>query len=338
MKKTILIAAFLTASFSQAQTLLTDNFNSLTVGNVSTDITGATAGQGGFYTDATGGAVTNFQIVDEGGAYGNVVQITGSATATGTRYLFREGLDTAWDGRTTGNDIIEVEYEFYTGAASTSKNTARVLLYNSDYTKVLGGLSMAMDTKVISGLSYYDNSAVAGGSIANYSFNLAATPLVLPASTWVKVGFSFNSSTGEVLFRGPGFNGGVDGAAAGEDPFEIDYITTAGTGNTVAGVAKFDNLVSRASATDTLLGVETITRANAFSVYPNPVKNFVNVSSEDYTVNSVQIADMNGRIVKTVSNNSNQAQVDLSELSQGIYMMTITSSEGISSTKKIVKQ
>lgn len=336
MKKLLLSIAFLTTSFySQAQVLLSDNFNSLTVGNIGTDITGATTGQGGFYTDAAGGAATNFQIVNEGGAYGNVVQLTGSSTATGTRYLWRDGLTAAWTGRTAGNDIIEVDYEFFTGPVTTSKNTVRVILYNSDYTKVLGGLSMVLDTKVISGLSYYDNA----GTLGNYLFNLGSTPVALTANTWVRVGFSFNKTTGEVIFRGPGFDGSVPGAGAGTDPAEIDYIMTAGTGNALAGVGKYDNLVAKASATDTLLGVKSNQLTDAgFSVYPNPAMNVINFSNTtDAVVSSIEMTDMNGRIVKSEKVNATEGQISVSDLTTGMYMMKITTDQG-TAVKKIVKQ
>ena len=45
MKK-VLLAVFMLPVALQAQVLLTENFNTLTVGNVSDNITGATAGQG----------------------------------------------------------------------------------------------------------------------------------------------------------------------------------------------------------------------------------------------------------------------------------------------------
>lgn len=336
MKKILLSIAFLiTSVYSQAQVLLSDDFNSLTVGNIGTDLTGATVGQGGFYTDATGGANTNFQIVAEGGAYGNVVQLTGSATATGTRYLWRDGLSAAWTARTSGNNIFEVDYEFFTGPVTTSKNTVRVVLYNSDYTKVLGGLSMVLDTKVISGLSYYDNA----GTLGNYLFNLGATPVALTANTWVRVGFSFNKTTGEVIFRGPGFDGSIPGAGAGVDPFEVDYIMTAGTGNASAGVGKYDNLVAKASATDTLLGVKSNQLSDtSFSVYPNPALNVINFSNTtNAVVSAIEMTDMNGRVVTSAKVNATEGQISVSDLATGIYMMNITTDQGVV-VKKIVKQ
>jgi hypothetical protein len=336
MKKLLLISAiFIASNGLNAQALLSDNFNSLTLGNVGTDITGATTGQGGFYTDATGGANTNFQIVNEGGVYGNVVQLTGSATATGTRYLFRDGLPTAWTARTAGNNVMEVEYEFYTGAATTSKNTMRVVIYSADFTKVLGGITMALDTKVVSGLAYYNNA----GTLNNFLFNLSATPVTLAASTWVKVGFSFNLTSGEVKWKGPGFDSSIMGAGATVDPAEIDYIMTAGTANTVAGIGKFDNLVSRATSVSALLGNESFVSSNKFSTYPNPVNDILSISnSENINIKSISITDLNGRVVKNNNYyNVSNIEMNVSDLSSGMYIMNINSDQG-TATKKIVKE
>jgi len=87
MKKTLLIAGLLLSSYFtvNAQVLQSENFNALTVGNIGTDITGMTAGQGGFFTQSSAGgtnaAASNFQIVADNAAHANVLQVTGSDAA-----------------------------------------------------------------------------------------------------------------------------------------------------------------------------------------------------------------------------------------------------------------
>lgn len=78
--------------------------------------------------------------------------------------------------------------------------------------------------------------------------------------------------------------------------------------------------------------------ANKFSVYPNPANNIVKISNtSNYLLNSVSISDLNGRTVKTLKlNGEASAQINISDLSSGIYMMNISSDQG-SVTKKIVK-
>jgi hypothetical protein len=75
-----------------------------------------------------------------------------------------------------------------------------------------------------------------------------------------------------------------------------------------------------------------------FAVYPNPASNVVNVSNADALVNNVALTDLNGRIVKTVKfNGVSDAQVNITDLASGVYLMTISSDKG-TTTKKVVKE
>ena len=342
MKKTLLsLSLFITILSANAQVLYTDDFSALSEGNIGDDITGAVAGQGDWYTAVTGGANENFQIVDNGDAHGNVFQLTGSANATGTRFMWKDGFPDAWNFREAGNNTLEVEYDYFTGPATTSKNDMRIMVFNGDRTKFLGGLLYTTTTRVLSGLSYYDNA----GTLGNYSFNPTSGAVALPANTWVKMGFSFNLTTGQVLCRARVegattylLNMQIPGAAMGVVPDQIEFISAPGTANTVAAVGLFDNLTVRAANASTLLGVETAVLAdNTFAVYPNPASNFINVSSNDSKVTSVSMADLNGRIVKQVSyDNVSNVELNISDLASGLYLMNIKSDNG-EVTKKIMK-
>src|SRR5690606_6417610 len=135
MKKILLSVAFIVATLTgaNAQVFQSDNFNSYTVGDLGTDITGETSGQGGWFTftSGEGGANSDFQIVDEGGSFGNVLQINGSST-TENKFAWQNGLDTAWTSRTTGNDILKVKLDFYTGSATSSANQYRIAIGAED--------------------------------------------------------------------------------------------------------------------------------------------------------------------------------------------------------------
>lgn len=347
MKKSLLylctaLGAF---SFANAQEFFYDNYNTLTVGNIGTNLAGTVLGQGGYYTyGGTGATNATFQVVSDIPAQGNVVQMTGSATATGTWYLFKD-ITAGWAARTSGNNILNVEFDIYTGAATTSKNTARVYIFNSDGSTVLGGLSLNLETKAISGIAYYDPNNGGVNPIGTYSFNLGASNAVvnLTASSWVRLGLSYDTVTKDVVWKGPGFYVGVTGAtpATGTTaPSEIDYLHTAGTGNTVSATSKFDNLTVRANATENLLGNSSFnsTVATFSNVYPNPVVDFASISLVDATINAITVMDINGRVVK--SGNSNElatAKIDLSDLTAGIYLMKIETDKGIS-TEKIIKK
>ncbi len=358
MKELLLLFISLTASSLFSQAINSENFNSLAIGNVGSVITGASAGAGGLYTYASNGtapttatnaANTNFQIVSNDATHGNVLQIIGTNGDKGSRYVWVGGLATAWTSRTSGNNIIEFEFEFYTGAGGGSNNLAGVSIYDAAGSKVLGGFSYNTNTRAISGVGYYAPAPVDPLTTGNYLFYLGATSgtnLILTANTWVRVGVSFNKTTGKVTWKGPGFNGFVTGAAVGVDPDEIDFTSTSGTTtvapivtNTSAATILIDNFVTRASATDTLLETDSFNlAASKFSVSPNPANDFITVTNSDnILVSGISITDLNGRVVKQNNyTNVSDIQVNVSDLASGMYMMNISSDKGYV-TKKIVK-
>lgn len=76
--------------------------------------------------------------------------------------------------------------------------------------------------------------------------------------------------------------------------------------------------------------------ASSFSVYPNPVKDVLNISNSiNAEINAVIVTDINGRTVKQF--NSNVSQINISDLNAGVYFVNINSNEG-NLTKKVVKQ
>lgn len=349
MKK-LLLFFVLTLSFQtiNAQLFYNENCSSLTVGNVGTDVTGTTPGQGGWLTYvAATGLNTDFQVVNTGGLYGNAFQITGSATATNTRWLFKNNLQSLWAARTAGNNILEVEFDYFTGPTTTSTNSFRVYLYSDETTsKAIAGMGCSKNAIVstvnyvnnVTGYSYYDNA----GTLGFYGFGMAtAAPyqVTFPINTWIRIGFSYNKTDGKVVWKGPGINGFIQGAAPGLDVKELDILGVAGTANAVSSTGMLDNFLVRASATDTLLQNDTFDLATTnFSVSPNPANDFITVSnSENIFVNAISITDLNGRVVKQNSfSNLSNVQVNVSDLSSGVYMLNISSDKG-SVTKKIIK-
>jgi len=78
--------------------------------------------------------------------------------------------------------------------------------------------------------------------------------------------------------------------------------------------------------------------SSKFDVNPNPAKDIVNITNgENISVNGVSFTDLNGRVVKSLSfDKISNVQVNVSDLSTGVYMMNIFSDKG-TATKKIIK-
>ena len=72
--------------------------------------------------------------------------------------------------------------------------------------------------------------------------------------------------------------------------------------------------------------------ASGVIIYPNPVQNilYVKGNSEAY---SIEIYSLIGQLVKTVSNAN---EIDVSLLSQGVYLIRIRN-ENISTTQRFIK-
>ncbi|MES2747316.1 MAG: T9SS type A sorting domain-containing protein [Bacteroidota bacterium] len=75
---------------------------------------------------------------------------------------------------------------------------------------------------------------------------------------------------------------------------------------------------------------------SSISVYPNPASSIINIKS-DYDIKSIQLYDVQGRLLQTTLENTTNAIIDISQKSQGIYFLKITSDVG-SKVEKIIKE
>jgi Secretion system C-terminal sorting domain len=78
--------------------------------------------------------------------------------------------------------------------------------------------------------------------------------------------------------------------------------------------------------------------SNKFSAYPNPANSIVTLSNTDnLLVTAVSISDINGRTVKNMDvNNLSEVELNVSELTSGVYFMNVTTDSG-KAVKKFIK-
>lgn len=84
------------------------------------------------------------------------------------------------------------------------------------------------------------------------------------------------------------------------------------------------------------LSVEKFVNEN-FKIYPNPATEYVSVeqkTTDGVTLQSVQILDSSGKWIKSIKENFNQ--IDVSNLSKGMYLFVIQTDKG-NKTEKIIK-
>jgi len=257
MKTRLSLAAVLaTAAFAGVAgadtTLMSVNFNNFTAGQLTTDATGTTAGQGGWYTYTTGtGGAANFNVVNDpqaGGSRGQSLAITAGNTTTGnnvTRFAWTSDVANNIGNRAPGENLIVATYDFYMGGSATSTNRYGGYMYDASGTKILAGVTMQNSTGQFYLVGNYNNA----GTINNYSFS-TGTSGILSRNTWYTFIVTFDITTGR--FQG-GFSsdGGanftlfyVDGAAAGTviDEFDLIGSTNNGTAAQGATTGYYDNI------------------------------------------------------------------------------------------------
>ena len=71
-------------------------------------------------------------------------------------------------------------------------------------------------------------------------------------------------------------------------------------------------------------------------IFPNPTKSIINVKSEN-SIKSIQLYDVQGRLLQTKLTDETSSSIDISDKSNGIYFLKITSDKGIK-VERIVKE
>lgn len=85
------------------------------------------------------------------------------------------------------------------------------------------------------------------------------------------------------------------------------------------------------------LSIEKFVNEN-FKIYPNPATDYVSIEQKEtngVTLQSVQILDSSGKWIKSVKDNFNQ--IDVSNLSKGMYLFVIQTDKGNKTEKIVIK-
>ncbi len=74
------------------------------------------------------------------------------------------------------------------------------------------------------------------------------------------------------------------------------------------------------------------------NIYPNPSNGVFYISTDKYRIDSWSVHNLSGQIVKSKQNNYHTGLVDLTQLSDGIYMFNAKTLEGLNLKQKIIIQ
>ncbi|HNP32140.1 MAG TPA: choice-of-anchor J domain-containing protein [Flavobacterium sp.] len=125
---------------------------------------------------------------------------------------------------------------------------------------------------------------------------------------------------------------GLSGPTAVKFAFRY-YVTNAGTNGSNSDIIGIDTF-----SVDRPLSTSDFFSQN-FAISPNPVKSSFNLTVKNgASVQNVKVIDMNGRVVNTTDvSDLNDIQLNLADLSTGVYFVKVQSDLGIG-TSKIIKQ
>lgn len=120
---------------------------------------------------------------------------------------------------------------------------------------------------------------------------------------------------------------------------------------TLSGLSEGDEVMSRANiffdynapietnpanTVFALLNNPDYTADGSITIYPNPTKDIVRIACNN-TIKTIELYDVQGRILQTSLEHSNETQINLSSKSNGIYFVKIMTEKG-TSVEKIVKE
>jgi hypothetical protein len=336
MKKILLLSTIALSSFAfaQVQTIVNENFNSLTLGNLGTDVTGATPGQNNWYT--SNGTNASYQISNIDVAHGKSLLITsGNSYVATNNPNNRTAAQLTTVTATATNNIVKATLDIYTGS-STGSGNYYFLIYGDveGSNKPIGGFRLDVATRKINGLGTFYNGTVP----TLYLAIDPATAPVFPINTWVSVTYYYNKTTGDMTWIWPG-----GGANATADPDAIVGMTaqsvylqnTTSTGNTAANTVGFDNILVQFgnASTFAVTDVKNEITDKIISVYPNPTSKILTIKSKD-KIKNVTLSDMTG---KKIDVKLNESSIDVESLPEGRYFITVETNNGIFSDKFIKK-
>ena len=85
----------------------------------------------------------------------------------------------------------------------------------------------------------------------------------------------------------------------------------------------------------TVLSNESFEVFSKMELYPNPTSNAFMLSLD---AKKVEIYSMTGQLIKTENNSFANKEINVSDLSKGIYIVKITNSNNLSISKKLIKE
>lgn len=183
--------------------------------------------------------------------------------------------------------------------------------------------------------NYYAENIVVKDVIDATKFDISSLQIM---SSSHPVEAKVRGNIAEFIFR----NINLDSGGHGNILLKLKTRSNLAVGTTVSNKADifFDYnhpiITNFANTTFQALSVPENNLNQAIKIYPNPTSDVVNIKA-DSTIRSIQVYDVQGRILISKILSEENASVDLSSYSSGIYYLKINSDNG-SKTEKLIKK
>ncbi|HLW41620.1 MAG TPA: T9SS type A sorting domain-containing protein [Flavobacterium sp.] len=320
-----------------AQILYQENFDNYVTGNVGTDITGATPGQGDWHTRevfTNYGTNDSFRIEPESGR-GKVLIIeslflnerTDTITTQRTHRIVTKEIGNIWSLRNPQNNILKVEWQFkyFINKIQPNYSPPHITIELSSHR----GIFISEDNEML--------------QLQSNHIPVFPSPIFLNSNTWETVIMYIDSTSGgSVYFEIPSLNHVI--LSSLKYPLSSDTLCRLGFYMTVDDnyleqyFLKVDNITISAVNTLPKLNIDDFV-SSKFNIFPNPVTDILTITnSENIGIEEIMIYDINGKKVKRQNfNTRNEVQLNIRDFTSGTYMLHIKTNEGVA-VKKVVKK
>ena len=272
-----------------------------------------------------------------------------------TAILFNDGTLTISDGTVTGGSGISIQKGTTTITGGNIFSEGGHTIYNSGTLLISGGTFSSKNYYATFGNYHPGSATINGGMFISTGDCIVDNE----ADMFINSGIFFINGTADADF----FFGDYDAPdgnlivfvawdkAAGNTTYE------AGTTNDIfsnpAEKAKWDiqggvggisvkndtnvGFIPIEGVTITGVGIKTMTN-DGITVFPNPTTGKLTIDNGQLTINNVELFDVYGRMQKSrkAEEQKGELNIDISELSKGIYFLKINTENGIV-TKKVIK-
>lgn len=358
----ILVISFLFISSLKAQVLYSEDFESYSIGDVGTDFTGQTIGQGGWFT-TSGWAIIHYPTPSFNGLFQiqNDPANRNGITITGHPYLYAGGtvlekdIDVVLANRINGNDIFKFEVDFYTAQQTTNTLPSNAISFGLDRIKESSSYNPYFYSPPMAGFTFYSDSGEIRGQqydqedFAYQTYFLENNqPLILPFDTWIHFVVYADYINNKIIYEIPSLG------AVGERDFLTDYPYPDNINNyppesikIINGMLdigeglptyRFDNF--KVTALNSVLSTEEAL-SNSFRLYPNPAADLVTITNSDNTyIKQIEIYDLTGKLISAQNyyfEDKTEIQLNVEKLTTGVYLLHLQTDESVS-IKKLIKK